>query len=128
MDGSCKVYSNTDKKALKDKVKSLITIIGSGKTLQLFCNVCNKSWKRHSHENEHVEIHIKGLHFYCLDCDFTATSSHGMRGHKKRMKTKVSERNKVLTIEDECAEEILSIHGDNAYQFPDNDLFKVSYE
>ena len=31
LDGSCEVYSNIDKNALKDKVKSLLTKIGSGK-------------------------------------------------------------------------------------------------
>ena len=124
MDGSCKVYSNTDKKALKDKVKSFITIIGSGKTLQIFCNVCNKSWTRHSHEHEHVEIHIEGLHFYCTDCDFTATSRHGLRGHKKRLKLKAFERNMISTIDYDSTEEMIIVNE----QFRDNDMFNVLYQ
>ena len=128
MDGCCTVYSNTEKNALNDKVKKFQTKSGSGKTLQIFCNVCNKSWKNKSHGNEHVEIHIEGLHFYCHDCDFTATSSHSMRGHKKRMKPNVFETNKISNIEDKITEELISIHVDNSYQFQDNDMFSVSYQ
>ena len=51
-----------------------------------------------------------------------------MRGHKKRMKPQVAVQNNVASIENECTEEIISINVDNAYKFPDNDLFNVSFQ
>ena len=105
MDGSCHVDSNIDKKVVNKKIMNLQTRFKSGKTVENICNVCNKSFigNARGHANEHAQIHNERLHFFCIDCDFTAKS---IRGHKRRMRTKPTERNESLLFEETNIEQI----------------------
>ena len=47
------------------------------------CTVCGKRSKHSGHAREHVEIHLQGLEYPCMDCGKSFKTSSTMRQHKR---------------------------------------------